>query len=120
MDKTQKPSNPGYSVFIKFMLFSCDKNRETPITLVTWSKAWTVFAGWNTGIVGSIPTRPMDLCVCLIYCVVLSVGSGLAPGWSPIQGTLPTVYRIKKLKSGQVSAENFGAVNNDNKNLEMQ
>jgi hypothetical protein len=31
-------------------------------------------------------------------CVVLCVGSGPATGWSPVQGVLPTVYRIKKLK----------------------
>jgi hypothetical protein len=37
--------------------------------------------------------------VCLFcVCVVLCVGSGLATGWSPVQGVLPTVYRIKKLK----------------------
>jgi hypothetical protein len=31
-------------------------------------------------------------------CVVLCVGSDLAMGWSPDQGVIPTVYRIKKLK----------------------
>jgi hypothetical protein len=31
-------------------------------------------------------------------CVVLCVGSGLATGWSPVQGVLLTVYGIKKLK----------------------
>jgi hypothetical protein len=31
-------------------------------------------------------------------CFVLYVGSGLATGWSPVQGVLPTVYRITKLK----------------------
>jgi hypothetical protein len=31
-------------------------------------------------------------------CVVLCVGSGLAKGWSPVQGVLPTEYRIRKLK----------------------
>jgi hypothetical protein len=33
-------------------------------------------------------------CVCIVLCV----GSGLATGWSPAQGVLPTVYRTKKLK----------------------
>jgi hypothetical protein len=35
-----------------------------------------------------------------LFCVyiVLCVGRGLATGWSPIQGVLPTVFRIKKLK----------------------
>jgi hypothetical protein len=30
--------------------------------------------------------------------VLFCVGSGLATGWSPVQGVLPTMYRIKKLK----------------------
>jgi hypothetical protein len=44
------------------------------------SKAWTVFVRSNSGIVGSNPTRGMDVCVRLF---------------------LPTVYRIKIWKSGQ-------------------
>jgi hypothetical protein len=44
-------------------------------------KAWTVFARSNSGIVGSNPTRGMDVCVRL-FCVfaVLCAGSGLATG----------------------------------------
>jgi hypothetical protein len=53
----------------------------------------------HTGIVVSNPTRCMDICMHLFcVCVVLCIGSGLATGWSPVQGVLPTVYRIKKLK----------------------
>jgi hypothetical protein len=35
-----------------------------------------------------------------LFCVgvVLCVGRGLEMGWSPVQGVLPTVYGIKKLK----------------------
>jgi hypothetical protein len=63
------------------------------------SKARTVFAGSNAGIVGSNPTQGMDVSLCLFYvCVVLCVGSGLVTGWSLIQGVLLDVYRIKKLK----------------------
>jgi hypothetical protein len=41
----------------------------------------------------------MDVCVHLFcVCVVLCAGSGLATGWCPVQGDVPTVYRIKKLK----------------------
>jgi hypothetical protein len=70
-----------------------------PITVVTWSKAWTVSVRSNTGVVGSNPTQGMDVCVCLFcVCVVLCVGSGLATGWSPVQRVLSTVYRIKKLR----------------------
>jgi hypothetical protein len=37
-------------------------------------------------------------CVRLFYvCIVLCVGTGLATGWSSVQGVLSTVYRIKKL-----------------------
>jgi hypothetical protein len=44
----------------------------------------------------------MNVCVCLFcVCVVLCVGSCLATGWSPVQGVLPTVYRLRNWKSGQ-------------------
>jgi hypothetical protein len=63
------------------------------------SEAWTVFARSNAGIVGSNPTQSMDVCVHLFcVCVVLCVGSDLMTGWSLVQGVIPTVYRIKKLK----------------------
>jgi hypothetical protein len=74
-------------------------NDLKPITVAGPYKAWTVFAGYNIGIVGSNLTRGMEVCVRLFWvCVVLWVGSGLATGWSPVQAILPSVYRIKKLK----------------------
>jgi hypothetical protein len=43
-----------------------------------------VFAGSNTGIVGSNTTRGMDVCLRLFcVCVVLCVDMGLATGWIP-------------------------------------
>jgi hypothetical protein len=66
-----------------------------PITMAARSKAWTVFARSNTGVVGWNPIRSMDVCVRL-FCIY--VGSGLATGWSPVQGILPTVYNVRKLK----------------------
>jgi hypothetical protein len=39
-----------------------------PITVAAQSKAWTIFAPSNTGIVGSNPARGMDVCVRL-FCV---------------------------------------------------
>jgi hypothetical protein len=36
------------------------------------SKAWTVFARSNTGVVGSNPTRGMDVCVSL-FCLCCPV-----------------------------------------------
>jgi hypothetical protein len=78
--------------------FGC-KNWHASYVFAARSKAWTVFARWNTGIVGSNPTRGVNVCVRLFcVCVVLCVGSGLATGWFPVHGDLSTVYRIKKLK----------------------
>jgi hypothetical protein len=55
-----------------------------PITVATWSKAWTVCARLNTGVVGSNPTGGMDVCVPLFcVCVVLCIGRGLAAGLIP-------------------------------------
>jgi hypothetical protein len=49
----------------------------------------------------------MDVCVRLFYvCDVLCVGSDFATGWSPVQGVLPTVYRIKKLKKAAEFEQN--------------
>jgi hypothetical protein len=76
----------------------CLARKPRPID--TRLTAWTVFARSKAGIVGSNPTQGMDVCIVFVYsvCVVLWVGRGLAPGWSPVQGVLQTVYRIKKLK----------------------
>jgi hypothetical protein len=53
--------------------------RYITITVAAWSKAWTVLARSNAGIVISNPTQGMDVCVRLFYvCVVPCVGSGLA------------------------------------------
>jgi hypothetical protein len=66
-------------------------SQTTPVTVAARSWAWTIFARSSTGIVGSNPTRGMDVCVRL-FCVC--VGSGLATGWSPFQGVLPTVLGL--------------------------
>jgi hypothetical protein len=63
------------------------------ITVATQSKAWTVFCGSNTGIVGSNPTQGMDVCVRL-FCV----GSDLASGWTPPKESYRLCKKIKKLK----------------------
>jgi hypothetical protein len=45
---------------------------EESITVAARSKAWTVYARSNAGIVGSNPTHGMDVCVRLM-CVLSSV-----------------------------------------------
>jgi hypothetical protein len=65
-----------------------------PITVDAQSKAWTLFARSNAGIVNSNPTWGMDVCVRLLcVCAVLCAGSDLATGWSPVQGVLPTMQK---------------------------
>jgi hypothetical protein len=73
---------------------------KSPITVTARSKAWTVFARSNAGIVNSNPTRSNDVCIVCIYSVfvLFCVCRGLETGWSPVQGVLPTVYRIVKLE----------------------
>jgi hypothetical protein len=54
---------------------------QEPITVAAQSTACTVFAHSNTGIVGSNPTRSMDVYVHLFcVCAILCAGSGLATG----------------------------------------
>jgi hypothetical protein len=73
--------------------------RMRPVTVAALSKARTAFARSNAGVVRSNHTQSMDVCVHLFcVCVVLCVGRGIAAGWSPVQGVLPTAYRIKKLE----------------------
>jgi hypothetical protein len=79
-------------------------------TVAARSKAWTLFDCSNAGIIRSIPALGMVVCVRLFYvCVVLCVGRGLATGWSPVQGFLPNMYRIKKLKKQPRSAKDCRA-----------
>jgi hypothetical protein len=51
-----------------------------------------------------------------ILLVLSCVGIGLVTGWSPVQGVLPTVYRIKKLKKqprpGKKTVEPLTIINN--------
>jgi hypothetical protein len=64
------------------------------VTAAEWSKAWTVLARLDTGIVGSNPTRGMDVYLYLYVCsmfVLSCEGRGLAMSWLLVQGVLPTV-----------------------------
>jgi hypothetical protein len=79
-----------------------DKIKGMPITVAARSTAWNVSVRSNTVTVGSNPTQGLDVCVRLFcVCVVLCVYSGLATGWSLVQGVLLTVYMIKKMKANK-------------------
>jgi hypothetical protein len=83
----------AYGCFKMVYRYFPGRFHQLPITVAARCKAWTVFARSNTGVVGSNPIRGMDVCVRL-----LCVDKGLAAGWSPVQGVLPTSVYIKKLK----------------------
>jgi hypothetical protein len=76
------------------------KSPSWPVPVAAQFKACAVFDRSNTRIVGSNPVRGMDVCP-LFFCVVLScAGSGLATGWSPVQGVLPNVHnRVMSFRS---------------------
>jgi hypothetical protein len=65
---------------------------DVPITVAESSKAWIVLARLDTGIVGSNPTRGMNVYLYVYSMFVLSyVGRDLVMSWSFVQGVLPTV-----------------------------
>jgi hypothetical protein len=79
---------------LKPLIYAHLTHYDCSVTVAARSKAWTLFAHSNTGIVGSNLARGMDVCVHLFcVCVVLCVGSGLATVWSPVRGVLRTVYK---------------------------
>jgi hypothetical protein len=100
---SQQHNSPFGCMSVIIPTFLPSLENEKPITVTAQSKARTVFARSNAGIMGSNPTRGMDVCVNLFcVCVVLCVGSGLAKGWSPVQGVLSTVYRLRNWKLAKV------------------
>jgi hypothetical protein len=83
-----RTSSASFNIFV-----ICQQWRaERPISVAAPSKAWIVFARSNAGIVGSNPPQSMDVCLRL-YCVC--AGSGLATGWSPIQGVLSVILGLR-------------------------
>jgi hypothetical protein len=87
-------------------MFIQDMFAQLPIIVAARSKAWTIFARSNTEVVSSNPTWGMDVYVRLFRaCVVLCVGSGLATGWLPVRGVLPTIYRLRNWKISQGSKD---------------
>jgi hypothetical protein len=91
------PKNTGRWKKSKDSLILCGiHHRQNPIKIYLW----TVFSSSNAGIMSSSPTRVMDVYVRLFcVCVILCGGRGSVTGWSPVQGVLRTVYRVKKLEN---------------------
>jgi hypothetical protein len=90
-------------VFIVFVCWSRHFKLEflTLCKRAERSESCTVFARSEAVIVGSILTQGMNVwCVYafLCVCVVLCLGSGLATGQSLVQGVLPSVKWLKRMK----------------------
>jgi hypothetical protein len=82
----------GYLTTCQYPVYIASVICWLPITVAARSKAWTVFARSNAGIVGSNPTEGMNICVCLFSDCI---GSGLASDWYPVQEVLPTVLGLR-------------------------
>jgi hypothetical protein len=63
------------------------------ITVSARSKAWTLLAHWNAGIVCSNPTQSMNVCVCFSVFLLFCVGSVLATAWSLVRRVILTVKK---------------------------
>jgi hypothetical protein len=68
-----------------------------PNTVAARSKAWTVFAHSNTGIMGSNRTWGIDVCVSL-FCVQVAALQQAEP---PSKESYRLCKKIKELKNGQ-------------------
>jgi hypothetical protein len=105
---------------VLLVLFSGEHGPST--TVAARCEVWNVFARSNNAIVGSNPTQGIDVCVRLFcVCVVLCVSRGLATGWSPVQGVLPTVKdqetEVKRSVSRMPYAPSGSNRNKDRKNM---
>jgi hypothetical protein len=99
---------------------------------VSWARGFSDFLGVCSNLSRSqspcdlrhVPLRPLEhwgrgfesqsrhgcLSAFIGLCVVVCISSGLETGWSLVQEVLPTVYRIKKLYSGQGSRKSCRAI----------
>jgi hypothetical protein len=75
-----------------------------PITAAARTKSRNVFARSNTAIMGSNSTQGMNVYVYSVY-ALSCVGSGFAKGRSLLQGVLPTVCKIHKIRINSDRAE---------------
>jgi hypothetical protein len=88
-------SDRGPSMFVLY------RPDDLLITVAEPSKARTVIAYSNTGIVGSDPTWDIDVCVRLFCVYDLCADSGLLTGWSPSKESHRLCKRLRTWKSGQ-------------------
>jgi hypothetical protein len=84
---------------------------RVPITDAAPSKAWTVFALSNTGIMGSNPSQDMDVCLRLFcVCVVLCIGSFLRRADPPSKESYWLCIGLRNWKSDQGPTKDCRAI----------
>jgi hypothetical protein len=71
-----------------------------PVTVTARSKVWTVFARSNAGIMGSNPTRGMDICVRL-FCVCVVLCRALRRADPPAMESYQMCTGLRNWKSDQ-------------------
>jgi hypothetical protein len=85
----------GHSHFLPYI---CPVNNDSLIIIPSITVSTRTLGSWVRILLEAW------MCVCFYsVCAVLCVDSGLARGWSPVQGVLPTVYAVglRNWKSGQ-------------------
>jgi hypothetical protein len=99
------PDSPCWPVMFIFptfddiYIYNLCSWKFVPITIAAPSKAWTVVARSNTGIVGLNPTQGTDICVRLFcVCVLLFFLRGADP---PTKETYRLCIELRNWKSGQ-------------------
>jgi hypothetical protein len=94
--------------------FGC-RNWHTLYLFAERSNVWTVFARWNTWIVGSNPTRGVDVCVCVYSVFVLSC-VWVAALWRadpPSMESCRLCIGLRNWKSGQGPTYGCAAIERD-------
>jgi hypothetical protein len=95
---TESPGDTAFSVIDRFKFSSTVLTvDDRPITVTSWSKAWTTFAYSNCGVVSSNDSRGIDVCCASSVCVVAALGRADLPSKESHQ----LFIRLRNLRGGR-------------------